>query len=135
MIKKKTGNCIDCDFHGILIAKRCKFCYWKFRAKTKKTPPPSKNSNRINYHSEKRRRQNILYIKKRRIFIEQNKTCQAQLVGCSGAASEIHHKKGRIGELLTDERYFLALCRSCHNYIELNPSFAKEKSFSIVRLA
>lgn len=27
----KTGKCLDCDYNGVLIAKRCKSCYWKHR--------------------------------------------------------------------------------------------------------
>ena len=49
------------------------------------------------------------------------------------AASEIHHMKGRTGELLTDPTYFLGVCRSCHNKITLNPEWAHDLGYSATR--
>ncbi len=152
MIKVKEGKCSECLKVTKLIAKRCPQCYWKHRNMIKKSEakhknpmdPESLNSNKTVYRkkksiiipkqSKKRRSQNVLYSKKRRIFMEQNKYCQANLSNCTILATDLHHKRGRIGKLLTDERYFLAVCRSCHNYIESHPIFAKEKGFSLNRL-
>lgn len=47
-------------------------------------------------------------------------------------ASEIHHKRGRIGDNLF--KYFLAVCNSCHRQIETNPTWAKENGYSESRL-
>jgi len=66
--------------------------------------------------------------------MEQNKVCQAKLFGCTHLSTDLHHIKGRVGDLLTDENNFLAVCRSCHTFIEENPKFAKEKGFSKSRL-
>ena len=65
-------------------------------------------------------------------FLESLIFCQVK--GCKGLATEVHHKKGRIGKLLTDIRYFLGVCRECHNKIELNPTWAKENGYSLNRL-
>ncbi|MFD2600191.1 hypothetical protein ACFSQ3_14630 [Sphingobacterium corticis] len=66
--------------------------------------------------------------------MEQNKLCKARLEGCTVWTTDVHHKKGRINNLLTDETYFLPVCRSCHQVIELNPVLAKELGFSQSRL-
>ena len=54
--------------------------------------------------------------------------------GCKGLATEVHHKKGRIGKLLTEISYFLGVCRECHSKIELEPIWAKENGYSLNRL-
>lgn len=76
-----------------------------------------------------------LYAKVREETLFENPNCQAITEHCSYNATEIHHKKGRIGELLTDKRYFLAVCRNCHTWIEEHPKEAKELGFSVSRLS
>ncbi|PVH26266.1 hypothetical protein DC487_01175 [Sphingobacterium corticibacter] len=136
MIKHRKGACIDCQRETLLIAKRCNNCYWKSRRETKCNPEktPRKPKYILPKVSTKRKAQNTLYRKKRLTFMEQNKLCKARLDGCTKSATEVHHKKGRINNLLTDERYFLPVCRSCHQVIELNPVLAKELGFSQSRL-
>lgn len=53
---------------------------------------------------------------------------------CTNKDVELHHAKGRVGALLTDERYFKALCRGHHRLIEEQPSHAKELGLSFSRL-
>lgn len=50
-------------------------------------------------------------------------TCQCG--GCRNASHEIHHSRGRVGTLLLDWRYWLALCRSCHRWAGDNPAKAR----------
>jgi hypothetical protein len=69
-----------------------------------------------------------------RQFIKSHPKCQAKLMNCEGVSSCIHHKAGRIGELLIDTKLFLAVCFSCHRAIEDDPAMAKKKGFSISRL-
>jgi len=82
--------------------------------------------------SNKRKIENKEYLKVRKLFLESLIFCQVK--GCKGLATEVHHKKGRIGKLLTDIRYFLGVCRECHNKIELEPNWAKENGYSLNRL-
>ena len=82
--------------------------------------------------SDKRKVENKEYLKVSKEFLESIIFCQ--LKDCKGLATEVHHKKGRIGKLLTDIKYFLGVCRECHNKIELNPIWAKENGYSINRL-
>jgi hypothetical protein len=82
--------------------------------------------------SQKRNLENKNYTKVRKVFLESLIFCQVK--GCKGLATEVHHKKGRIGKLLTDISYFLGVCRECHNKIELEPKWAKENNYSLNRL-
>lgn len=93
-----------------------------------------KKVTRIKKVSDKRRKQNTVYSQKRNAYLKAYPTCQVGTLSCTIKATEVHHKRGREGELLTDERYFLAVCRHCHTVIEENPTWAKHKGFSENRL-
>ena len=74
------------------------------------------------------------YGKKRAAYLAICSTCQAGLVDCTGQATEIHHKAGKVGENYTKISNFLAVCRNCHRWIEENPNEAKELGLSESRL-
>jgi hypothetical protein len=63
----------------------------------------------------KRKLQECEYRPLAKAFKEANPMCQVP--NCSNPTSDIHHKKGRTGDLLTDVRYFMAVCRPCHTAI------------------
>jgi len=44
-------------------------------------------------------------------------------------ATEIHHVNKRRGEMLNDERFWLAVCSANHRRIEDNKSWARERGF------
>jgi len=46
---------------------------------------------------------------------------------------DIHHMKGRTGDLLLNTEFWLAVSRKGHMRIELNPSWAREQGFSLPR--
>lgn len=73
------------------------------------------------------------YTKKRIAFLALHTHCQARLVNCTLVATDIHHKAGR-GENHNVISSWLAVCRSCHTWIEMNPAEAKELGFSENRL-
>jgi hypothetical protein len=76
------------------------------------------------------------YKKVRSVFLKEHPTCQAQLEGCKGKATEIHHRAGKASrELYLETKLFLAVCPSCHKIIETNPLFSKQKGFSVSRLS
>jgi len=72
------------------------------------------------------------YRKKRDEFLK-GKTCE--FPGCTSNLVELHHVKGRVGSLLTDVRYFKALCRRHHRFAEENPLEALKMGVSVSRLA
>lgn len=88
----------------------------------------------MNRLSKKRAKQNRLYLKLRKKFLEENYLCQAGLEGCRTVSSTIHHQKGRIGGELTNVENFLACCMSCHDIIHNEPKLALKNGFSKMRL-
>ena len=137
-IKPKVGKCLDCppdSKEKPLTAKRCLHHYWIHRAEVSEAKKPKEVKPRkpIPKVSAKQLENLKKYRKVRDEFMA-NKTCEAKLKGCTIKATELHHAKGKIGELLTDKRYFKALCRNCHSFIEVHPEFAKENGFSLNRI-
>lgn len=97
--------------------------------------PEKKEKNpkaKIKPRSDKRAKQEREYSKKRLAYLKANPICKFK--GCRLEATTVHHSKGRIGKLLTDERHFIGLCMEHHEYIELNPNFAKANGYSKSRL-
>ena len=82
--------------------------------------------------SVKRAKQEREYAKIREQFLAEFTVCQR----CQWRYStQVHHKKGRIGALLTDKDFFLAVCEECHEWIEKHPLEAKQKGYSLSRLS
>ena len=67
--------------------------------------------------SSKRKVENKAYLTLRKVYLETHTLCKAQLDGCTGHATEIHHLNDRNGERLNDVRYFMPICRNCHTQI------------------
>ena len=65
-------------------------------------------------------------------YLATNKVCEHP--ECKNLSEDLHHAKGRVGSLLTDVRYFKALCRRCHRWVEENPEQAKSLGLSLSRL-
>ena len=92
---------------------------------SKKPKPIAKKSKKL-IDAEK------IYTKERKVYLQAYPYCE--VVGCNSESQDIHHRKGRIGALLIDSNYFVAVCRTCHTEIELNPIWAKENGYSLDRL-
>lgn len=89
-----------------------------------------KKINTISKVSKKRREDIRLYQVVRAVYMNNNPICER----CHDKHSDqLHHRAGRIGKLLYDQRYFMAVCDPCHKYIELNPLEAKENGWSVTR--
>jgi ribosomal protein S27AE len=137
MVKKKK-LCAGCGEMTYIWANRegrklCKQCSYTGVAKLSISKPTTKKP--IPPRSQKRSKEEKLYSAKRVLYLQDHPMCEAHISGiCTEYATDIHHMSGKIGDLLTDERYFKALCRSCHQYVETHPEIAKEKGLSINRL-
>ena len=103
--------------------KYCQSCWFQIK--------PAKKVNKI---STKRKKQNNEYTQVRVDFLSKYEFCKARLPICTQWASEIHHMKGRIEELITDTSFFLPVCRSCHNWIENHPEESYILGLSLHRL-
>jgi len=110
----------------------CKQCWSRLQTVTGKHNKPTTLSKPIAHRSKKRATQEREYSKVRKVFLLSSPTCQAKLPShCTHHATDVHHMQGRMGELLTNPAFFLAVCRNCHNWIELHPIEAKELGYSI----
>lgn len=87
-----------------------------------------KQQGKIKPLSKKRDDQNKVYLTLRDVFLK-GKICPIT----GDVATEIHHRKGRIGPLLTDVRFFLAVSREGHWLIENSPLWAKQMGYSLER--
>lgn len=151
-IKTKTGKCIDCPSgtnEKPLISKRCQLHYKVFRAESN-----AKKNPKTEWKSEKRKEMNIFLNKKpqnhiprrskKRIVqeLQYNADVKVYLVKAENRicpvtgkqTNQVHHKKGRIGDLLLDQRYWLSVSSEGHDKIEMNPIWAKEMGYSLNRL-
>jgi len=116
----------------------CKYCWNRTNQKNKSNGLLQKKSSKptskkpIASRSPKRARQERQYLKIRKDFLYYHPLCQANIPNtCKNMSTDVHHKQGRIGELLTDESKFLSVCRPCHDWIEMHPKEAKQLGYSI----
>lgn len=72
----------------------------------------------------------------RRKYLLENPVCQSGLPGdiCDCLSVEVHHRAKR-GKNLLDASTFMALCRSCHTYIEtvMSAEERRERGFLITK--
>lgn len=97
-----------------------------------KTKPPKK---RISKQSDPEREK--IYLAIREMYLKENVICELCKKGIirdgRQAATDVHHKKGRLGDLLYDVRHYFGVCRKHHQYIETHPEEAYEKGWSLLR--
>jgi hypothetical protein len=103
-----------------------KFC--SFQCANKSNPKKSKS------RSKKRSRQEAQYLIDRVEFLNrpENRICPVfpeKRLRCT----EIHHRKGRIGSLLLDQRFWLAVSSEGHQWIENNPDEALKRGWRVLR--
>jgi 5-methylcytosine-specific restriction endonuclease McrA len=81
--------------------------------------------------SPKRAKQEREYSTLRREFLKTNPACGI----CGVPATEVHHRRGRVGVLLTADQHFMALCHACHTYVTEHPAEAYLRGWSERRVA
>lgn len=114
--------------------KYCKNCWLKIMS-GERIVPLIKKQKPIAKNSDKRKKQELAYSILRKTYLNNHSLCEANISEeCRGKSSQIHHKAGRIGELLCDDTKFLAVCDRCHDYIENNREEAIKLEFSELRL-
>ena len=79
--------------------------------------PTSKRQKRIRRVSVKKAADLKEYANMRAIYLANCDTCD---VCHSERPTEVHHKRGRVGDLLTDRRHWLAVGQKCHRWIHEN---------------
>lgn len=117
--------------------KACKTCWGKFISDNKDKPSnlsakPKSALKRIKSVSDKKLAELAKYRVVRDLYLREHPICEFYTCDCREV--ELHHGKGKIGELLTNPKYFKALCREHHIFVELKPIEAKELGLSFNRL-
>lgn len=135
-----------CEHHKIVYKHECSECvHMKVRAEETAKKQANKLANKLLQHnaaqskpkakikpiSDKRKELNKEYSRVREKFLL-GRWCAYHGSPC--IPTEVHHGAGKIGDLLTDVRYFVAVCREAHRIIEERPKWAKEQGFSFDRL-
>lgn len=110
------------------------YCKYHQSYRTDKVQKPLvKQSKPIRQVSKKQAILNQDYSKLRVVFLKENPLCKAKLMGCTGVATDVHHKRGRGVYLLRTDTW-VALCRTCHQRVETHPDEAKALGLSESRL-
>lgn len=124
--------------------KDCNNKFKQYNSLVKYCGPKCQNKNRkpnlelkslykpIKQVSEKRKIENAKYLVLRIEFLGKPENQKCPITG--KPTTDVHHMKGRIGSLLLDTRYWVALSREGHKYVEENPEWAKENGYSLNRL-
>jgi len=118
--KCRNNNCLRYGFFENGICEKC--TKLMNNPKPVKRKPIKKVSNKFAILQNQ-------YKSIRNQYLKENSIC----VVTGKKATEIHHMKGRLGNLLIDTRYFLSVSREAHIKIELNPIWAKENGYSLNR--
>lgn len=117
-------------------------CATHSREARKKSAPKTKaRKTRIAKVSDEGKERMAVYGAIRKVFLEARPDCQGHFTRYENdiyniwivKATEIHHQRGRVGDLLYDVRYFMQVCRKCHEYIETHPEEAYERGWSLLR--
>lgn len=112
--------------------KLCKDCAGKIKA-NEAILTPSEPRKPISPISDKMKGDLALYRKKRDEYFKEHQVCEYP--GCHNKKITLHHKRGKIGKLLTDERYFCSLCLKHHIEVNENPDEALKMGLVGSRLA
>lgn len=138
---KKTKICSGCGRERLIWKtkgkdKYCQPCSYKIEPPKKTVKPTTK---KISARSEKRIIQDKQYSTLRKRFLQEHPTCACGGVipGCTGSDPQyltIQHKRGRVGSLYLDTRYWCTLSYSCHVFVNENPDLAIQMGLAELRL-
>jgi hypothetical protein len=112
------------------LAERTGLCATHSREARKSSAPKTKaRKTRIAKQSEEGKERMAVYNAINRMFLIMNLECGV----CGGNSEEVHHKKGRDGILLFDIRFWLPVCRRCHERITIESKWAYNEGLSLSR--
>ena len=100
------------------------FCGWHQHLRT------DKKEKAISPLSEKKAQELAMYRPRRDKYLKENTICEVK--ECSKPSTHINHKNGRIGAMLYDVYFFMAVCNYCHpSKIHENPEWSRENGYLI----
>jgi hypothetical protein len=85
---------------------------------------------KIRYRTLDRAKDERKYSVRAKVFLMLNPRCG---VFPDLRSNQVHHKKGRSGKMLLEEKYFMAVSQEGHDWIRDNPTLAEEKGYTIKR--
>lgn len=94
------------------------------RSRLKRSTKPLRRT-RLRRVSKRQASRLTEYYKVRKDFLATHELCE---MGCGRASCDVHHRLGR-GQYLCDVRFFLALCRPCHEKAHRFPAWARENGY------
>ena len=106
--------------------KYCKYC-WSCHNPKNKDNIQKPTDYKIPQVSSKREKKDTEYLKLRERFLSENPICQVSVAGCMNGATDVHHTRSgsdRSTYYLVQSTW-LAVCRSCHNWIHLHSKEAR----------
>lgn len=138
---KMSGQCCVTGCYNLIENHDNGLCAKHNRDARKKSAPKTKaRKTRIPKQSEEGKERMAVYMAIRELFLSDYPDCLAHSIvhpepvgRRKELATEIHHKKGRNGDLLFDVRYWLPVCRSCHETITLQSEWAYNEGLSLSR--
>jgi HNH endonuclease len=95
------------------------------RSPLKRKTPLKRSRKTLRSASRVRATQLRIYSKNRLAFLRANPWCHL----CGEVSTEVHHIKGRLGQLLNDFTNCLAVCFNCHRQIHDRPRWAREQGY------
>jgi rubredoxin len=66
-----------------------------------------------------------MYARRKFEFLRDHPVCAVCGVICGMPWRDLHHWAGRAGKLFLEERLWMMLCRSCHEWVHNNPAHAQ----------
>jgi hypothetical protein len=135
MFKPNRAICKGCQSSQLIVVKAgyCKRCNEEHKRLKKGL---SKFVAPIAKMSDKRQKENALYLILRKKYLQHHPVCEFQIENiCTHEATTIHHPAGRTGDLFLDDTLFKSGCIPCHQWVELHPKEAKVLGYSLNRLS
>lgn len=84
--------------------------------------------------SPKQKGKNAEYSARVKEWKKENPKCAAKIINvCTGQTDDCHHQKKR-GDLLMVEKYWIPVCRACHQWIGDNSEEARNRGLTINHL-
>lgn len=84
----------------------------------------AKPVHRIASRSARMEERLAIYWARAKAFLAVHPLCE--FPDCRCKSRDVHHVRGRVGSLLLDERFWKAMCRQHHDWINRNPDAARE---------
>lgn len=112
--------------------------YFPKRGKERKLAKIKKRCKPIARVSERQKHRLIVYGQAKRNYLRAHPICEvcqhfydtAELVlPVLHKSTELHHRRGRVGALLVDPRFFMAVCAAHHRIIHENPKESRKYGF------